>query len=105
MDDAPQELVTLAQEFARRRRISLARIGLLAANDGKFFDALLKGGDVRTRTYAKVKAYLTENMPPDDGVAGGAAAEVHADITADSAPEFHASVSGDVTKTNPARSR
>lgn len=52
------ELITLAGAVAERRKVTIARIGRLVADDNKFFTRLANGADCTTQTYFRVKREL-----------------------------------------------
>jgi len=57
------DLIKISQRYSRARNISLARLGYLAAKDGKFFARLERGGSCTLRTAGKVLQYLSDNWP------------------------------------------
>ena len=60
-----KSLVDLGQRFAETRGISLWRVGLLAAGDGKFFARLQAGRTCTLRVARVVAQYLSDHWPDD----------------------------------------
>ena len=60
-----ESLVDVAQRFASARGITLWRVGLLAAGDGKFFARLKSGRTCTLRVARVVVQYLSDHWPDD----------------------------------------
>ena len=58
-------LVALSQCYADHRRLSLSRVGFLAANDGKFFVRLKAGKTCTLRTTERVLQWFSDHWPED----------------------------------------
>ena len=58
-------LVRLARAYSSHRGISVARVGFLAADDGKFIARLESGKTCTLRTADRVSRWLSEHWPSD----------------------------------------
>lgn len=58
-------LIAIAEQYARHRSISVARVGALAAADGKFFGRLQAGRTCTLRLANSVLQWLSDHWPAD----------------------------------------
>jgi hypothetical protein len=58
-------LLLTARTFADARGLSLARVGTLVANDGKFFTRLAAGRDCTTGMFDKTLRWFAEQWPAE----------------------------------------
>ena len=56
-------LIRLAEAYAEHSRVGLARVGFLAAGDGKFFGRLQSGKTCTIRLYRRVLQWFSDNWP------------------------------------------
>ena len=54
----------MGESYAADRRISVSRVGFLAASDGKFFTRLAAGGTCTIRTARGVVRWFSNHWPP-----------------------------------------
>ena len=60
------DIVVLAQEYAKYRRLALSTVGRLAAKDGRFFSYLDSGRSTTTfAKAAKVTQWFSDHWPDD----------------------------------------
>lgn len=60
-----EHLITLAEEMAAHRGLSLSTISTYAAGDGKFFRKLKDGSGCTVARAARVFGWFSENWPAD----------------------------------------
>ncbi len=58
-----ENLMERAEAVARKRNISLSRLGYLIADDGKFFDRLQSGKSCTVKTYESAMRKLSDLDP------------------------------------------
>lgn len=58
-----EQLVQLAETYARHKGVSLSRVSTIIRNDGKFFDSLKAGGDCKMRTFFETLGWFSSNWP------------------------------------------
>ena len=58
------DLIKIGKKYTHARKISLSRLGYLAAQDGKFFTRLENGSSCTLRTARSVIQYLSDSWPP-----------------------------------------
>jgi hypothetical protein len=63
--DYRNQIISLAETLAATRRISVARISTLCANDGKFIEKLRSGSCCSVDRYLLVKQWFFDNWPAD----------------------------------------
>ena len=56
-------LSRLATLYASARGIGVARVGVLAVNDGKFFSRIERGGSCTLRTADRVLRWFSDHWP------------------------------------------
>ena len=59
------DLISIGERYAAFRQLSLARIGVLSAKDGKFFSRLKAGKTCTLRTARNVDQWFSDHWPSD----------------------------------------
>lgn len=60
-----EKLLKDASAFCAEREISLARLGKLVVNDGKFFARISDGGDCTTGVYERFQKFFANSRSSD----------------------------------------
>lgn len=61
----PNHLVRLSRLYAGHLGLSLATVSTYAQNDGKFFDRIVRTGNVTHRVANRLARWFHENWPAD----------------------------------------
>ena len=64
-----KQLIADIEEFCRLRGIAESTFGLLSVNDGKFVRRLREKGRCSVQTFERVRQYMTDNHPVEEGAA------------------------------------
>ncbi|NIY98298.1 phasin family protein [Salipiger sp. HF18] len=60
-----EQILELAEAYAERRQIKLSTLGAYAARDGKFFEQLKAGRELRRHTRAKLAKWFDRHWFED----------------------------------------
>lgn len=60
-----EQIIKLAERFARHRSLSLSTVATYAANDGKTFERLRNGGSCTIRTADRIVSWFSDHWPED----------------------------------------